>query len=102
MEKWTNECKKHAAHRDVQPYIVNAGVRELVERSLLGKRVSDISTILHASHAAFPLVTLSILPYINVTLTFDFDFGLDHLVHARYRRGYLTLRRKKVTVKQRN
>jgi hypothetical protein len=26
---------------------------------------------LHASHAAVPMVTLKILPYINVTLTFD-------------------------------
>jgi hypothetical protein len=31
-----------------------------------------------------PMVTLKILPYTNVTLTFDFDFGLDHPVHGGY------------------
>jgi hypothetical protein len=35
-----------------------------------------------ASHAALPMVTLNISPYINVTLTFDFDFWLDHPVHG--------------------
>jgi hypothetical protein len=35
---------------------------------------------LHASHAALPMVTLKILPYTNVTLTFD--FGLDHLAEG--------------------
>jgi hypothetical protein len=38
----------------------------------------------HASHAALPMVTLIISPYTNVTLTFDFDFGLDHPVHGGY------------------
>jgi hypothetical protein len=37
---------------------------------------------LHASHAALPMVTLKISPYTNVTLTFDYDFGLDHPVHG--------------------
>jgi hypothetical protein len=29
---------------------------------------------LHASHAALPIVTLKMLPYTNITLTFDFDW----------------------------
>jgi hypothetical protein len=33
---------------------------------------------------ALLMVTLKISPYTNVTLTFDFDFGLDHPVHGRY------------------
>jgi hypothetical protein len=37
---------------------------------------------LHASYAALPKVTLTILPYTNVTVTFD--FGLDHSVHGGY------------------
>jgi hypothetical protein len=37
---------------------------------------------LYASHAALPMVTLQILPYTNMTLTFD--FGLDHPVHGGY------------------
>jgi hypothetical protein len=37
---------------------------------------------LHASHAALPMVTLKISPCTNVTLTFDFDFQLDDLVHG--------------------
>jgi hypothetical protein len=37
---------------------------------------------LHASHAALPMVTLKISSYTNITLTFDFDFGLDHPVHG--------------------
>jgi hypothetical protein len=37
---------------------------------------------LHASHAALPMATLNISPYTNVTLTFDFDFGLDQPVHG--------------------
>jgi hypothetical protein len=57
---------------------------------------------LHDSHAALPMVTLNISLYTNVTLTFDFDFGLDHAVHGGYGRGSPTRRRKKVTVKQRN
>jgi hypothetical protein len=39
--------------------------------------------------------------YTNVTLTFDFDFGLVHPVHGRYGWGRPTWRRKKATVKQR-
>jgi hypothetical protein len=39
---------------------------------------------LHTYHAALPMVILKILPYTNVTLTFDFDFGLDHPVHGGY------------------
>jgi hypothetical protein len=39
---------------------------------------------LHVSHAALAMVTLKISPYTNVTLTFDFDFGLDHPVHGGY------------------
>jgi hypothetical protein len=35
------------------------------------------------------LVTLKISPYTKVTLTFDFDFGLDHPVHGRYGEGAL-------------
>jgi hypothetical protein len=39
---------------------------------------------LHASHAALSMVTLIISHYTNVTLTFDFDFGLDPPVHGGY------------------
>jgi hypothetical protein len=39
---------------------------------------------LHASHTALAMVTLKISPYTNVTLTFDFEFGLDHTVHGGY------------------
>jgi hypothetical protein len=39
---------------------------------------------LHASRAALPMVTLKMLPHVNVTLTFNFDFGLDHPVHGGY------------------
>jgi hypothetical protein len=46
--------------------------------------VPKFHVALHASHAALPMVTLKISPYINVTLTFDFGFGLDHPVHERY------------------
>jgi hypothetical protein len=31
------------------------------------------------------MVTLKISPYTNVTLTFDFDFGLDHPLHEEER-----------------
>jgi hypothetical protein len=44
--------------------------------------VPKFHTALHASHAAFPMVTLKISPCINVTLTFD--FGLDQPVHRGY------------------
>jgi hypothetical protein len=46
--------------------------------------VPKFHVALHASHAAFPMVTLKILPHTNVTLTFDFNFGLDHPVHRGY------------------
>jgi hypothetical protein len=31
-----------------------------------------------------PHANIKISPYANVTLTFDFDFGLDHPVHGGY------------------
>jgi hypothetical protein len=63
--------------------------------------VPKFHVALHASsHAALPMVTLKISPYTNITLTFDFDFGLDYPVHGRYGRGSPTSKRKKVIVKQ--
>jgi hypothetical protein len=64
--------------------------------------VPKLHVALRASHAALPMVTLKLSPYTNVTLTFDFDFGLDHPVYGGYGWGSPTPRRKKVTVKQRN
>jgi hypothetical protein len=46
--------------------------------------VPKFHVALHASHAAFPMATLKFSPYTNVTLTFDFDFGLVHPVHGGY------------------
>jgi hypothetical protein len=46
--------------------------------------VPKFHVALHASHAALPMVTLKTSPYTNVTLTFDFDFGLDRPVHGGY------------------
>jgi hypothetical protein len=46
--------------------------------------VPKFHVALHASNAAFPMATLKISPYTNMTLTFDFDFGLDHPVHGGY------------------
>jgi hypothetical protein len=46
--------------------------------------VPKFHVALYASHAAFPMVTLKMLPYTNVTLSFDFDLGLDHPVHGGY------------------
>jgi hypothetical protein len=40
--------------------------------------VPKFQVALHASHAALLMVTLKISPCTNVTLTFGFDFGLDH------------------------
>jgi hypothetical protein len=40
------------------------------------------------------------LPFTNVTMTSDFDFGLDHPAHGGYGRGRPT-RTQKVTVKER-
>jgi hypothetical protein len=54
---------------------------------------------LHASHAALPMVTLTILLYTNVTL--NFDFGLDHPVQGGYGWGHPAWKRKKVIVRQR-
>jgi hypothetical protein len=41
--------------------------------------VPKFQVVLHASHAALPMVILKISPYTNVTLTSDFDFWLDRL-----------------------
>jgi hypothetical protein len=46
--------------------------------------VPKFHVALHASHADLPMVTFKISPYTNVTLTFDFEFGLDHPVHEGY------------------
>jgi hypothetical protein len=46
--------------------------------------VPKFHVALHASHAALPMVTLKISPCTNVTLTSDFDIGLDHSVHGGY------------------
>jgi hypothetical protein len=46
--------------------------------------VPKFHVVLPASRAALPTVTLKISPYTNITLTFDFDFGLDHIVHGGY------------------
>jgi hypothetical protein len=54
----------------------------------------------HSSHAALPMVTLTISPYTNVTLTSDFDSGLDHPVHGGNGGGHPIRRRNKVTVTQ--
>jgi hypothetical protein len=61
--------------------------RSMLSVVFLGPRanaelVSKFHVALHASHAALPTVTLKISPYTDVTLTFDFDFGLDHPVHG--------------------
>jgi hypothetical protein len=57
--------------------------------------VPKFHVALHASHAALPMITLKISPYTNVTLTFDFNFGLDHPVHGGYGWGSPIPRRKK-------
>jgi hypothetical protein len=57
--------------------------------------VPKFHVTLHASHAALPMVTLKISPYSNVTLAFDFDFGLDHPVHGGYGWGSPTPRRRR-------
>jgi hypothetical protein len=56
----------------------------------------DWKKTLHASHAALTMATLNILHYTNVTLAFDFDFGLDHPIHGGYGRGSPTPRRNKL------
>jgi hypothetical protein len=50
----------------------------------IAELVAKFHVALHASHAALPMVTLKISPWTNVTLSFDFDFGLDHPVHGGY------------------
>jgi hypothetical protein len=40
--------------------------------------VPKLHVALHIFHASLPKVTLKISPCTNVTLTSDFDFGLDH------------------------
>jgi hypothetical protein len=49
--------------------------------------VPKFHVALHASHVALPMVTLKISPYTNITLTFDFDFGLNHSVHRDMGKG---------------
>jgi hypothetical protein len=56
--------------------------------------VPKFHVTLHASHAALPMVTLKISPCTGMTLTFDFDFWLDHLVHGGYGWGIPTPRRR--------
>jgi hypothetical protein len=63
----------------------------------LGHEVSPFTTtrFVHLfSHAALPMITLQISSCTNVTLTFDFDCGLDHLVHGGYGWGSPTQRRR--------
>jgi hypothetical protein len=63
--------------------------------------VPKFHVALYASHAALPMVTLKISPCNNVTLTFEFDFGLDHPVHGVMGEGALH-REDEITVQQRN
>jgi hypothetical protein len=46
--------------------------------------VPKFHVALHASHAALSMETLKMSPYTNVSLTFGFDFGLDHPVQGGY------------------
>jgi hypothetical protein len=46
--------------------------------------VAKFHFALHEFHAALPMVTLKVSLYTKVTLTFDFDFGLDHPDYGRY------------------
>jgi hypothetical protein len=46
--------------------------------------VPKFHVALHASHAALPMVALKVSLCTNVTLTFHFEFWLDHLVHGGY------------------
>jgi hypothetical protein len=59
-----------------------------------GRNVTSTSVALPASHTALPMVTLTNSPCTNVTLTFHFDFGLEHPVHGRYGWGRPTPRRR--------
>jgi hypothetical protein len=56
--------------------------------------VPKFHVALYASHAALPMVTLKISPCTRVTLTFDFDFGLDQPAQGGYGWGSLTPRRR--------
>jgi phosphoglycolate phosphatase-like HAD superfamily hydrolase len=51
--------------------------------------VPEFHVALHASHAALPMLALTISPYTNVTLAFDFNFGLDHPVQRDMGEGTL-------------
>jgi hypothetical protein len=46
--------------------------------------VPKFHVALHASHTAFPIVTLKISPCTDVTLTSDFDIELDNPIHGGY------------------
>jgi hypothetical protein len=61
--------------------------------SFLGPRVNaEIVPKSHVALHALPMVTLKISPCTDVTLTSDFDFGLDHPVHGGYGLGSPTPR----------
>jgi hypothetical protein len=47
-----------------------------------GELVPRFRIALRAPHVAHPMAALKILPSTNVTLTFDFDFRLDHPAHG--------------------
>jgi hypothetical protein len=60
-----------------------------VFRGFLGPRanaelVPKFHVTLHISHADFPMGTLKISSCTNVTLTYDFDIGVDYPVHGGY------------------
>jgi hypothetical protein len=56
--------------------------------------VPKFHVALHASHAALPMVTLTMAPCTNLTLTFDFYFVLDRPVHGGYGWGSPTPRKR--------
>jgi hypothetical protein len=56
--------------------------------------ITKFHVALHASHVALPMITSQISPCTNVTLTSDFDIGLDHPVHGGYGWGSPTPRRR--------
>jgi hypothetical protein len=72
------------------PYLkkINGGLWAITEF------VPKFHVALHAYHVALPMVTLEISPGTNVTLTFNFDFGLDHPLHGGYGWGSPTPRRR--------
>jgi hypothetical protein len=57
--------------------VVFLGPREIAEL------VPKFHIVLHAFHAALPMLTSKFSLYTNVISTFDSDFGLDHPVHGR-------------------